>query len=188
MSMHDNVELVTNLLIEADYTSLQQPMIVGGIPFESTAILAKDTWLELVVVVDTILEGDTVTLRAKIHGLARALDLVGSRRALTVVLVGPQESPTLDGELKDVARVLSVPAGVDGDTHATLRDALAVLLPLDLVTASDAPVASWTSVRESLRDKYAGKEIEPIFKAVPRGQERVRTTLHDALIEPFNAR
>ena len=188
MSPHSNVDLVTTLLIGAGYTPLEQPIIVGGIPFESTAILAKDSWLELVVVVDTVLEDDTVALNANIYGLARALDLVESRRALTVVLVGPSESQTLDGELKDVARVLSVPSGAGDGTDSTLRHALAVLLPLDLVAATDEPIVSWSSVRESLRDKYSGSEIEPIFKAIPRGPDRVRTALRDALIEAFNAR
>jgi len=188
MTPRGNVDRVSGLLTEAGYHALAQPIIIGGIPFESAAILAKDKWLELITVVDTVLDSDAEALRAKIEGLARALDLVESRRALTVILVGPRPSQTLDSELKQVARVLSVPASTPEDSESALRDALAVLLPLDLSTASNQTLASWPNVREHLRAKYPAKEIEPIFKAVPRGQGRVRTTLHDALIELLDAR
>jgi hypothetical protein len=184
MTAQVNVDLVTGVLTEAGYKTLEQPIIVGGIPFEATAVLAKDTWLELIAIIDTVLESDTVALRAKIEGLGRALDLVGSRRALTVILVGPRGSQTLDGELKNVARVLSVTAG-RGDEDE-LRDALAVLLPLDLASASDAPITSWSIVRETLREKYAHKDVDAVFRAVPHGRQRVRTALRDTLTKPFN--
>jgi hypothetical protein len=186
MSPPDNVDRVAGLLSEAGYQTLAQPIIIGGIPFESAAILTKDKWLELITVVDTVLESDPDALRAKIEGLARALDLVESRRALTVILVGPRTSLTLDGELKQVARVLSVPAGTPADAKSALTDALAVLLPLDLSTASNENGTSWPNVRDNLRGKYPAKEIEPIFKAMARGQVQVRTALRDALIEPLD--
>ncbi len=186
MTAQVNVDLVTGVLTEAGYKTLEQPIIVGGIPFEATAVLAKDTWLELIAIVDTVLESDTVALRAKIEGLGRALDLVGSRRALTIILVGPRGSQTLDGELKNVARVLSVAAG-PGDENE-LEDALAVLLPLDLASTNEAPITSWSSVRETLREKYSHKDVEAIFRAVPRGRQRVLAALRDTLTEPFDDR
>ncbi len=187
MTARDNVDRVISLLDGAGYQALVQPIIIGGIPFEATAILAKDKWLELITVIDTVLNSDDDSLCTKIEGLGRALDLVGSRRALTVILVGPRPSQTLDSKLKQVARVLCVPAAILDDNGSAVRDALAVLLPLDLSPASDETVASWPNVRENLRAKFSTKEIEPIFEAVPLGQRRVQTVLHDTLIELLDA-
>jgi hypothetical protein len=187
MTGSDNIDRVTRVLQEAGYQELAQPIIVGGIPFKAAAILAKDKWLELITVIDTVLDADAAALRTKIEGLARALDLVESRRALTVILAGPRPNQTLDSELKQVARVLSVPAGPDA-SEAALTDALAVLLPLDLSSNGDDAMASWADVYEGLRAKYPAKEIEPIFRAVTRGEAQVQSALHETLIEPLETR
>jgi hypothetical protein len=184
MSASDNIDRVTRVLEGAGYHELEQPIIIGGIPFEAAAILAKDKWLELITVIDTVLDADAAALRARIEGLARALDLVESRRALTVILVGPRPNQTLDGELKQVARVLSVPAGAEA-AESALTDALAVLLPLDLSSTGDEAVTSWPDVYEGLRAKYPAEEIKPIFSAVTRGEAQVRSALHETLIEPL---
>jgi hypothetical protein len=187
MSARDNISRVTSLLKQAGYQELAQPIIIGGIPFEAAAILAKDKWLELITVIDTVLDADAVALRGRIEGLARALDLVESRRALTVILVGPRPSPTVDSELKQVARVLSVPAGAES-AESALIDALAVLLPLDLSSGSDKAVTSWGDVQTDLRGRYPAEEIEPIFKAVAHGEAQVRSALRETLVEPFEAK
>ncbi len=182
----DQVSRVIGVLQDAGYQSVTQPIIIGGIPFEFAAILTKDASLELIAVVDTVLESEQETLRVQVEGLARALDLVGSRRALTVIPVGPLPSQSIAGELKQVARVLSIAAGArDGDEPA-LEDALAVLLPLELSSAGEDTVSSWPSVRDELRARYPAKEIEPIFRAVPRGPRQVQAALHAALIEPLD--
>lgn len=182
----DQVSRVIGILRDAGYQSVTQPIIIGGIPFEFAAILTKGASLELITVVDTVLESEQETLRAQVEGLARALDLVGSRRALTVILVGPLPNQSIVGELKQVARVLSIAAGArDGDEPA-LEDALAAMLPLELSAAGEETVSSWPSVRDDLRARYPTKDIEPIFKAVPRGPRQVQAALHAALIEPLD--
>jgi hypothetical protein len=71
--------------------------------------------------------------------------LVQSRRSLTVVLVGPEPTQDLQLALTRVARVLVV--GAYGERE--MRQAIAVLMPLDIVTVTQMP-ESWRSARERL--------------------------------------
>lgn len=130
MSTSPPVERVVDLLREGSYERLPQPVAVASIPFEFSAVLVASSSLDLVLVVDTITDTDVASIRARVEGVSRALDLVESRRPLTVVLVGPEPTPELLLALTRVARVLI--AGVPSDERE-LREALAVLLPLELV-------------------------------------------------------
>jgi hypothetical protein len=146
VSVSQPVERVVTLLCEASYERLPQPVAVAGIPFEFSAVLAASSSLDLVVVVDSVTETDVANIRRRVEGLSRALDLVDSRRPLTVVLIGPEPVLELQLALSRVARVLfaGVPSG-----ERELREAIAVLLPLDVVTVADMP-ESWRSARDKL--------------------------------------
>jgi hypothetical protein len=145
VSASQPVERVVALLCKAGYERLPQPVEVAAIPFEFSAVLAGSASLDLVVVVDTVTDSDVASIRRRVEGLSRALDLVESRRPLTVVLVGPEPTPELQLALTRIARVLVV--GPHGERE--LREAVAVLLPLELVTVTEMP-ESWRSTREKL--------------------------------------
>ena len=140
------VERVVAVLQEAGYDRLPQPVEVAGIPFEFAATLVARAGLDLVLVVDTITDNDEASLRLRVDGLGRALDLVESRRPLTVILVGPEPAADLHLSLTRVARVLT--AGTRGDEH-DLRRGIAVLLPLEPQAVAEMP-ESWRSAREKL--------------------------------------
>lgn len=146
MSASQPVERTVALLHEAGYERLTQPVEIAGIPFQFSAFLTAGSSLDLVVVIDTVTDTDIASIRRRVMGLSRALDLVESRRPLTVVLIGPDPRPELLIPLKRVARVLiaGTPSG-----ERELRDSIAVLLPLQLTTVTDIP-ESWHSARETL--------------------------------------
>ena len=146
MSASPPVERVVALLQEAGYDRLPQPVEVAGIPFEFAATLVAKAALDLVLVLDTITDTDEPGLRLRVEGLGRALDLVESRRPLTVILVGPEPAPDLQLSLTRVARVLT--AGTSGDED-DLRQGIAVLLPLEPRAVAEMP-ESWRSAREKL--------------------------------------
>src|SRR4051812_14749840 len=100
------VQRVVDRLDGAGYAVLDQPVAIGGIPFEFSAMLVGRHSLDLVIVADTLADPDHERLRRRLNGLARALDVVGSRRTLTVVLVGPRPPAPVMHALADVARVL----------------------------------------------------------------------------------
>jgi hypothetical protein len=146
VSASQPVERVVSLLGEAGYERLQQPVEVATIPFEFSAVLAGRSSLDLIVIVDTVTDSDVASIRLRVEGLSRALDLVESRRPLTVILVGPEPMQELQLALTRIARVLVV--GVPHDDRE-LREPIAVLLPLELGAVTEMP-ESWRSAREKL--------------------------------------
>jgi hypothetical protein len=171
------------MLEEAGYDLVEQPL-VAGIPFEFAAMLAGSGSLDLVAIVDLALDSDVERIRRRIEGLARALDLVKSRRSLTVVLVGPRPEQSLIQAIAGVARVLTVGSPGDKD-DASLRDSLAVLLPLDLATEEqNGNGMAWDETRERLLASHPA-ELSPVLTAASRGENAVTEALRGVLAEPI---
>jgi hypothetical protein len=170
------------LLEEADYQIVERPLI-AGIPFDFPAMLAGRGSLDLVAVIDLALDSDHQRVRRRVEGVARALDLVGSRRSLTVVLVGPRPDPNVIQAMSGVARVLTVAPGTTD--AATLRDALAVLLPLELITEKEDAISShWEKTRMELLTEHP-EELELILAAADQGREAVTEALRAVLSQPL---
>jgi hypothetical protein len=138
------------------------------------------------VVVDTLAESEA-HVRQKVEGLSRALDLVASRRPLTVVLVGPPLRAMILAALSRVCRVLQVgtPTGPEADLF--LRNALAVLLPLDVADAGESVVDPFGEVRRHLQHPQHEDEIARMFAAALGGTETVKQELRTLLLEPFDS-
>ncbi len=184
MSASGPVERVVVLLESAGYETVEQPRPIGGIPFEFAAMLAGRSSLDLIALVDLAIDTDDEHIRRRIEALARALDLVSSRRSLTVVLVGPWRGPGLIQSISGVARVLTV--GTPGeDTEADLCDALAVLLPLELATEDDDAAESWGAARDQMSAAHLA-ETEVVLSAARSGKAAVETALRDLLGEPID--
>src|SRR4051794_6193468 len=95
MTGEDSVTRVVDLLGTVGYRLIEhdKPVTVASVPFEFDAFLVgSDRANDLVVVIDTLVEPEP-RIRQKVQGLSRALDVVGSRRPLTVILVGPAPRP-----------------------------------------------------------------------------------------------
>ena len=123
---------VAEVLAGIGYRQLSIPLQIAGLKFEFTAaLIGASRSSDLVLVTDTTVEGDHQILRL-IEGVARALDVMRSRRPLTVVLVGPQPQSTVLEGISRVCRVLPISTTIDGDLDATLQNWLAVLMPLQL--------------------------------------------------------
>lgn len=124
------------LLKAHGYREANQPFPIGSASFSFDAVMTADRTLDLIVLADTTV-GKEERLRSQIQAFSRALDVIGSRRTLTVVLVGQRlPADTLEA-LARVCRVL--PVGTLTGEHAdqVLRDWLAALLPLKLPDADE---------------------------------------------------
>ena len=178
---------VTMMLEGAGFVSLRQPQAIAGIPFEFAAMLVGGTSLDLVVVLDLAIDAEEERIRRRVEGLARALDLVGSRRSLTLVLVGPRPPRNLIHTLAEVARVLTVGSPGEGE-DSLLCDALAVLLPLDLATEEEGPGAvgssGWEEASERLGRRHP-QEMTPVLAVTGRGKKAVREALRAVLCAPL---
>ncbi len=168
------VQRVISTLIEAGYRELSKPLSIASLPFEFAATLVGgERALDLIVVVDMGAEKDERRLVQRLQSLARALDVMRSRRPLTTILAGPQPSAATLESLSKVCRVLTVgvPTGVSAGQE--LRDALAVLLPLPELDEMSA-LADW---RAELHRHIPAKEksglIDALLPAAERGGEEV---------------
>ena len=175
------VDLVVRVLGEAGYERLEQPQPIGGIPFAFDAMLAGLDSLDLIVVIDLAVADDDERIRRQIGAVAQALDLVRSRRSLTVILAGPRRGAGLIQAIAGVARVLTVGTPTE---EAELHDAVAVLLPLEVVADDTAGAEVWTQARaDLLRTQPDG--IEPVVSAAAQGTAAVESALSAWLAEPF---
>src|SRR5208283_941183 len=93
-----SVEEVITFMTAAGYRKLGLPLTVASVPFDfAGALVGTERASDLVVVVDTVDEKEEFSVRRKIEGLSRALDVAGSKRPLTAILVGPKpRMKTLD--------------------------------------------------------------------------------------------
>jgi hypothetical protein len=183
VSLPGPVHRVIAVLADARYEPVPQPAEVAGVPFEFAALLAGERSLDLVAIVDLALDRDDGAVRARVEGLAGALDLVTSRRALTVVLVGPLRGPDLVRGLVPVARVITVGTLGEEDDKA-LRSALSVLLPLEVATDDENPAEAWEDARARLAREYPALTAA-VFAAAGSGAKEVGAALQAVLAEPL---
>jgi hypothetical protein len=185
--MSSPVARARDVLAAASFSPLPLPVEVAGIPFRFSAVLASDRSLDLVVLIDTFESGPEEEVRREVAGLARALDLAKSRRPLTVVLIGQRWSEVTERAMTRVARVLRCEVVVESEEarDSALRDALAVLLPLELTPARDQPDESWSTVKAGLQRDLADPELGTIIAAASRGPESVKKALLQFLAQPL---
>jgi hypothetical protein len=146
--------------------------------------LGSDRANDLIIVIDTLIDAE-LRIRQKVEGLSRALDLVASRRPLTVVLVGPPPKAAIIEALARVSRVLTVGTPTGDNADRFLADTLAILLPLSLPDASEAVVDPLGEVRRQLPPEMDQDVLISLFAAAPGGTEAVQEALREVLETPL---
>jgi hypothetical protein len=160
--------------MKAGYRELSKPLSVASLQFEFAAtLIARERALDLIVVVEMDTAKDEQRLVQNVQSLARALDVMRSRRPLTAVLAGAPPNPATLSALTRVCRVLTVgvPTGPSGEQ--ALRDALAVLLPLPHLDEMSA-LADWRSELDAqLPVSEKGGLINSLLPAADQGADAV---------------
>jgi len=179
MSETTPLERVSQRLVNAQFKRVATPLTIGGLEIDApAAFIGSPPSPDLVIVGDT-LEQTPPRLQQTVEGIGRALDMMGSRRPLTLVVVGPRPTSGALTALSRFARVLPVGDAAD---EADLANWLAVLLPLPLpVFSDDRAAASLEAVIDGSRDPI---EAEFIALAVG-GPEAVANRLAAYVDEPF---
>jgi|SRR5208282_1383229 len=186
MTQNQPVTRVVDILTNAGYRHRTTPVTVASVRFEFAALLlGSERANDLIIVIDTLVDGEA-RIRQKVEGLSRALDLVASRRPLTVVLVGPPPRPTIVEALARVSRVLTVGTPTGDNADRFLADTLAVLLPLSLPDASEAVIDPLGEVRRQLPTDIDQDALVPLFAAAPSGTEAVQEALRELLEAPLD--
>jgi hypothetical protein len=179
------VERIIGLLTTAGFRSLDTPIAIAGVKFDFDAVLLGTGLMpDLVIVVDTTIEKEE-RVRTKMEAVARALDVVRSKRPLTVILAGPRpRTPTLEA-ISKVCRVLPIGtlSGSENDEVA-LKNWLAVLMPLTLPQARDVIADPMSKLLESV-DQNDPIVLELLAEA-PNGVEGVQEAFHNLVRQPLN--
>jgi hypothetical protein len=167
------LERAIALLKNKGYRTVQQPFGIGTATYSFDAVLTAEQSLDLVMLQDTTL-GSGERIRREVLAFGRSLDVLGSRRTLTLVLVGQPLEPAVLESLLRVCRVL--PVGPLEADDARLRDRLAVLLPLELSDATDV-LGDWISeVRRRLSVEQA-RAANSYLSSAEQGEAGVRLEL-----------
>lgn len=173
------VERISGILEEAGYRRLSSPLKVAGLGFDFPAVfVGADRSVDLILVADTAFEA-AARIQRKVEGVGRALDVLRSKRPVTVVLAGPRPEAEVIDAMTKVGRVLPVGTQVDQDPAVALRNWLAVLLPLTLPQPSQDVVDPLASVQAVSSDIDA--QIRGLIAVAAQGADTVQTNLHDIL-------
>lgn len=180
------VDRVSQLLLATTFRSLDVPITVAGLKFEANAaFVGTNRHSDLVVVFDCATFSDRRILRC-VEGLSRALDVMESRRPLTVIVVGPVPSANILGELTKYGRILAVGSAASEAGDTALRDSVAALLPLEL----PGKLHNLESPLAELEGKFAAKRFESsLLRAARTGNSKLVEgafikALESALISP----
>lgn len=167
---------ITSMLLEAGYRAVSTPLVIGGLKFDfPAALVGVEPSPDLILVADTAFEQED-RLVTKLEGVARSLDVARSKRPLTVVIAGPRPSSANLETMSRVCRVLPTGTVLDKDTEGSLRNWLAVLLPLRLPEAH-APIAG---AIEQLSKLGVGldQEVADLVNPAKQGTRAVQMQLH----------
>lgn len=180
------VERVVAILAAENFRPAQHPLVVASVPFEfAAALVGVGRAPDLIVVIDTVAEPVELRIRQKIDSLARALDVAGSRRPVTAVLVGPKPSdPTIEA-LSRVCRVLPVGTPTGDKADELLRDWLAVLLPLPLPAPGKAISEAKTELAAKLPAELDERLRKSLLSAAEQGPEAVKHALKKSIEAPL---
>lgn len=180
--MSTSNHVVDILVGEGGYRALSQPFKVGSQSFDFThALVAENRANDLVIVIE--LKGGTADelVARRVLALTRALDVLHSKRPVTVVFTTGQPSSGIIKTISRVCRVLSVGNPAGPRAIEMVRDWLAVLLPLVQPAASDIMLDWEAELRQVMPGTANGSLMEALIGAAPHGRESVESALADSI-------
>ena len=137
------LDRVTGFLKANGFRDAQQPFGIGSATFRFDVVLTAEKTLNLVILQDTTV-GSIERLRREILAFGRSLDVLGSRRTLTLVLVGQR----IDAEVAETVIRFWPAGGRPERTHSeALNQSDKILRPdvILIVGTAQAPKQEWFS-------------------------------------------
>jgi len=167
------VDTVLGVLETAGFERLPKPLVVAGSTFDFDAAARGTGVSHDLVVVATSSKAHRRLVRL-LSALSRTLDHVGSRRPVSLVLLGGPPDGSVTADLERHARVLAIESGDPEPDQVRL--AVAVLMPLALPSATTRGKDPLTEVAEILGSSLS-KEHRALLEAAKVGPDEVRETL-----------
>lgn len=171
-------ERVVEILVErGHYRQLTTPLRIGSQDFVFTSVLAgTDKANDIVLVIELTGSLGNDAIARSVLAFTRALDVIGSRRPVTVVLTSGQADKDLLNAINRVCRVLPVGAPTGEDSSQVIADWLAVLLPLDSPPAVEH-LGEWRNALEKQLAHLDPVEVEQFIQRAQSGKEAVEDAL-----------
>lgn len=170
-------------LIDTGYSALPTPLQVGEIPLDLESVYRGPVdRLDLAVVVEHPgTREESLRLYWQVQRLARALDAAGSRRTITVLVIGGIDDNRLLTDLQTISRVLPV------DHSLPVRRLIAPLLNLKPPGSIQGTVNGMAQVRTSLKGPYSAT-LSRIVESAVDGSNAVMKTYAAWVDEAFSTR
>jgi hypothetical protein len=172
-------EMVFEILTkEGGYRPLGKPIRIGSQAFDFTHVLvAGEKANDLVIVIDLTGASEDAQVTRSVLAFTRALDVLGSKRSVTAVLTSGQADSDLVNSISRVCRVLPVGAPMGSLADETVRDWLAVLLPLTSPPLVEH-LADWKANLEmQLEHTDDGPVVARFVQLAEGGKEAVEVAL-----------
>lgn len=175
--MTPGIETVLEALEEEGFERLPSPLAVAGASFGfDAAVGGTGVSHDLVVIQEG--SSDPQALLRMLSGLNRSLDRVGSRRPVTLVVVGARVKRDALAALENSARVIVVPT--DEPSFSDVQEAVAVLLPLRLPVAEHSSADPLSELTSSLHAQLTPDHVA-LIDAARIDSEAVRATFKEML-------
>ena len=171
-------ERVVSILVEkGHYQELGTAVRIGSQEFSFTRILAGTIKAnDVVLVVELTASTSNDTVIRSVTAFTRALDVIGSRRPVTVVLTSGQAGKDLVNAINRVCRVLPIGAPTGEDLEQVIADWLAALLPLESPPTVEH-LGEWRGALEEELTGFDDNEVEQIIALALKGKEAVEDAL-----------
>lgn len=183
MTASTPVDNVAEILTAVGYRRLKTPLEIAGLKFEvNAAFIGAAKAPDLILVADTAFEEEVRILKT-VEGITRAMDVMESTRPVTTILAGPRPSSSVLIAMSRVCRVLPIGMVLDEDSGATLRNWLAVLMPLNL----PEPEISIAKPLKELAGQVDGlhPDIAALLNLAELGADAVEERLHEIISQPL---
>ena len=183
MNSSTAVERIVELLGMVGYRQLSTPFEIGRLPFNfSAALVGTGRLPDLILVADTSSE-DERRIQRQLEAVARAMDVVGSKRPLTAVVIGPRPQSNCLSAMSQVCRVLPLGIVTKDYPDTVLKDWLAVLMPLTLPTQGSQVADTDTEIRNRLTNLPA--DIVAMLELAEKGSNAVEKHMVALISAPF---
>ena len=179
MNVLTPIDRVAEFLAAAGFRRLGMPLEIAGVKFDfPIGFIGSPPSPDLILVVDTAFDNEHRILK-RVEGLPRALDVVASKRPLTVVVAGPRpHSGTLEAMSK-VCRVLPIGTVLDEDPDAVLKNWLAVLTPLNLPEPNANIADPLSEIAMHVEDLHP--DVGSLVQLASQGPDAVQSRLHEII-------
>jgi hypothetical protein len=178
------------LVTKGEFRELPNPLKVGSQTFSFPhAFIGGEKSNDLVIIVELNSGTKDAEVVRKLFALTRALDVLRSRRSVTVVLTLGQPLPDTLRSLGRVCRVLAIGSPNGPSAGQVLHDWLSVLLPLNLPAVSEETAEWEAAVYEELAIPSNPDFVQDLLHMANEGEKAVQMRLKQqvsrAVMEPL---